>query len=145
MWNCRLKASPWLFLSICLVFNPKKIAPPLFSITIFHTCIKVTIKGCASVCFPSLFLSRVRQVSTTITLPLGVMEWGLSTPREVLWPTTSYNKLSLFYYYLGPPAKVRAWSPKGTAQPSGLWISLNTGHCKLSCMQIISLVQFQIN
>lgn len=36
-------------------FDPNTV-PPLFSITIFHTCIKVIIKGCASVCFPSFFL-----------------------------------------------------------------------------------------
>lgn len=34
---------------------------------------------------------------------------------------------------------------QSTAQPSGLWISLNTGHSSLSCMWIFSLVQFQIN
>lgn len=36
--------------------NPTAAPPPL-SITIFHTCIKVSMKGCASVCFPSFFFS----------------------------------------------------------------------------------------
>lgn len=50
-------------------FDPNTV-PPSFRIMIFHTCIKVIIKGCASVCFPCFLSSHVTKISTTITSAL---------------------------------------------------------------------------
>lgn len=109
-------------------------APPTFSITIFYPCIKYIIQACP---FFFFLTSNTAAMSHAVRNEDG--------RRVFLWFTAWYNKLRLFFF--GPLAKEIAWSQssKSTAQPSGLWISLNTGHSSLSCMWIFSLLQFQIN
>lgn len=93
-----------------------------------------------------LFFVTYHKVLLLMPVPCRhAMEKELCSPGETfLWFTAQYNKLSIF---LCPPAMeiARSQSSKSTAQPSGLWISLNTGYSSLSCMWIFSLVQFQIN
>lgn len=128
-------------------FDPNTVPPPS-SITVFSTCIKVIIKSLCK-CLLSIFLFFSRHKGfhhhNTAALCHGVRAvYSRRGFCDLLLDTTGWF---FFFFFFGPQAVEIAWSQssKRTAQPSGLWISLNTGHSSLSCMWIFSLVQFQIN
>lgn len=124
------------------LLTPKIVLPP-FSITPFHTCIKVITKGCVSVCkqrFPSPYYRCPFFRRCATELELCVRE------GKFLWFTASYNKLSFFFF---PCSNGHSMKPELQKHGSNICFinqfKYRTQQPVMHVDFLSGLVQFQIN